>query len=200
MTLTDRFQKVPSRQKIAIGVLLAALIVGVYYALLYSTLLTEKEGLERDHGRLSEERRTYENQKQEYLQIRSEIGRLLERQKENERILPKRDEIASLLDDIHAQADLSGLQVQTFEPKPEQPQQYHVKIPVGMSVSGTFHGLTKFFHYVGQLKRIVNVEDVVVATPKAEGKQVIVTGTFMAVAFRAMDRAPAAPATPGAPR
>lgn len=197
MTSTDRFQKIPPRQKVAIGILLAALIVGVYYALFYSSLLDDKAGLEQRRATLTEERRTYEFQKQEYQQIRSEIGRLLDRQKENQRVLPKRDEIASLLDDIHAQADLSGLSVQSFEPKSEVPQQYHVKIPVAMSATGTFHGLSKFFRNVGQLKRIVNVEDVVIGTPKVEAKQVLVTGTFTAVAFRAIDKAPAAP---GAPR
>ena len=198
MTSYDRFQKVPPRQKLAIGVLVAALIVGAYYALFYSSLLEEKAQLEEQLTTLTEQKREYENQKQEYLQIRSEIGRLLDRQKENQRILPKKDEIASLLDDIHAQADLSGLSVQNFEPKPEMPQQYHVKIPVGMSVTGTFHGLSKFFRNVGQLKRIVNVEDVAIGTPKVDAKQVVVTGAFTAVAFRALDKAPAA--APGAPR
>ena len=200
MTSYERFQKVPPRQKAAIGVLLAALIVGAYYALFYSSLLEEKAQLDQRNTALLEEKRNYENQKQEYLQIRSEIGRLLDRQKENQRILPQRDEIASLLDDIHAQADLSGLSVQSFEPKPEVPQQYHVKIPVGMSVTGTFHGLTKFFRNVGQQKRIVNVEDVAISTPKVEAKQVLVTGAFTAVAFRALDRAPVAPVAPGAQR
>lgn len=197
MTSYDRFQKIPPRQKVAIGILLAALVVGAYYALFYSSLLDEKASLEQRLVALTEEKRKYENQKQEYLQIRSEIGRLLDRQKENQRILPSKDEIASLLDDIHAQAELSGLSMQSFEPKPEAPQQYHVKIPVGMSVTGTFHGLAKFFSNVGQLKRIVNVEDVVIGTPKVEAKQVLVTGVFTAVAFRALDKAPPAP---GAPR
>lgn len=196
MTATERFQKIPSRQKTALAVLLVAVILGVYYALFYSPLLEDKTRLEAQRETLRTEKRSYEAKRQDYLNIRSEVGRLLEKQKENLRILPKKDEIASFLDAIHTQADLSGLDVKTFEPKAEVPQDFYAKIPVGLAVSGTFHRLAKFFRNVSQMKRIVNIENLAITTPEVHDKQVMVKATFVAMTFRALDRTTPKPAAP----
>jgi type IV pilus assembly protein PilO len=195
MTASERFQKIPPRQKIAIGVLGVGVVVGVYYALFYAGLSEEKAQLEAQREQRRGEKRTYEATRQEYLNIRSEVGRLLEKQKENLRVLPKKDEIASFLDSVHQQADLAGLEVTSFEPKPELPQDFYAKVPVAVSASGTFHGLSKFFRNVSQMKRIVNIEDVSISAPELRDKQVVVKATFVAMTFRALDKS--APAAPG---
>jgi type IV pilus assembly protein PilO len=200
MTAYERFQKIPSRQKVALAVLVAAVVVGVYYALFYAPLSEEKGQLESRRENLRSEKREYEAKRQDYLNIRSQVGRLLEKQKENLRILPKKDEIATFLDSIHAQADLSGLDVKAFEPKAEEPQDFYAKVPVALSVTGTFHRLTKFFRNVGQMKRIVNIEDLQIRMPKAVDKQILVESKFVAMTFRALERQTGAPAQPGAAR
>ena len=194
MTATERFQKIPPRQKAAIAILLVAVILGVYWALFYSPLADERLALEGRRDALRVEKRNYEAKRQDYLNIRSEVGRLLEKQKENLRILPKKDEIASFLDQIHSQADLSGLDVKAFEPKTEVPQDFYAKIPVALSVSGTFHRLAKFFRNVSQMKRIVNIENLTIGTPEIEDKQVVVKAAFVAMTFRALERSAPKPA------
>jgi type IV pilus assembly protein PilO len=42
---------------------------------------------------------------------------------------------------------------------PAQPVEMYVKIPIKMSFTGTYHQIDRFFKQVGELKRIVNIED-----------------------------------------
>jgi type IV pilus assembly protein PilO len=39
------------------------------------------------------------------------------------------------------------------------PVEMYVKIPVRMSLTGTYHQINHFFKQVGELRRIVNIED-----------------------------------------
>ena len=114
---------------------------------------------ERSKVRLTEELTTYEKRKVEYLAYRNELKQLQEEQRELLRVLPKKDEIASFMSSIQEQAELSGLEVLTFAPDAEVPEELYVKIPVRMEVRGGFHAITKFFKNVSELRRIVTVEN-----------------------------------------
>ena len=56
--------------------------------------------------------------------------------------------------------ELSGLQIRTVEPQPEEPQQLYVKVPVQLELSGHFHQFAKFFFNISQRDRAINMENI----------------------------------------
>ena len=60
---------------------------------------------------------------------------------------------------MQAQIELSGLSKVESVREPAQPVEMYVKIPIKMSLTGTYHQINRFFKQVGELKRIVNIED-----------------------------------------
>ena len=60
---------------------------------------------------------------------------------------------------MQAQIELSGLSKVESVREAAQPVEMYVKIPIKMSLTGTYHQINRFFKQVGELKRIVNIED-----------------------------------------
>jgi len=55
-------------------------------------------------------------------------------------------------------------------------------------ISGSYHEINRFFHAVGQLKRIVNIQDVLLAEPKQTNKGVELKAKFVASTFRFVEK------------
>ncbi|MGZ3427241.1 MAG: type 4a pilus biogenesis protein PilO [Polyangia bacterium] len=155
----DRFAALSPAIKLGIIVGLVAVMAGGYYYFFYSDMLEEQAQLEKDRDRLEKEKKEYEKRKQEYLAFRNEVNALLEEQKELLRVLPKADDIEQFIENVQAQIELSGLSKVESTREPAQPVEMYVKIPIKMSLVGTYHQINHFFKQVGELKRIVNIED-----------------------------------------
>ena len=155
----DRIAALQLAVKLGIVAGLVALLCGGYWYFFYSDMQEEQGHLEEDRARLEKEKREYEKRKQEYLAFRNEVNALLEEQKELLRVLPKADDIEQFIENVQAQIELSGLSKVESVRGPAQPVEMYVKIPIKMSLTGTYHQINRFFKQVGDLKRIVNIED-----------------------------------------
>jgi type IV pilus assembly protein PilO len=54
-------------------------------------------------------------------------------------------------------------------------------------VSGKYHQLAKFFYNVSRLQRAINMENIVIGTPKLEGEDLILQVRVLATTFRRKD-------------
>jgi type IV pilus assembly protein PilO len=155
----DRFAALSAAVKLGIIVGLVAVMAGGYYYFFYSDMQDEQAQLEKDKTRLEKEKHEYEKRKQEYLAFRNEVNALLEEQKELLRVLPKADDIEQFIENVQQQIELSGLSKVESVREAAQPVEMYVKIPIKMSLSGSYHQINRFFKQIGELKRIVNIED-----------------------------------------
>src|SRR5689334_22233653 len=135
----DKFAKIPPAQKILAGVLVSGVLGLLYYQFFYSDVQDQLTRLDSEYNRVEAERREYEKRKAEYNAYREEVKHLLDEQKELLKVLPKASEIPSFIDSIHTQATLAGLEIVSFTPMAEQPQDVYARIPVAMEVMGNFH-------------------------------------------------------------
>ena len=157
--IISKLLKLKPPQKVAVTLVAALVLGGIYYQFFYADLSDSITSEESSKARLTQELTTYEQRKIEYLAYRNELKQLQEEQRELLRVLPKKDEIASFMSSIQEQAELSGLELLTFAPDAESFEELYVKIPIRMEVRGGFHSITKFFKNVSELRRIVTVEN-----------------------------------------
>jgi len=196
--LIEKFSKLPTQHKI-LGFVFISLFAGVlFYFVFYSDLVAEVTKLDTKIKTLQTENVDYENKNRRYHAIRGEVSKLLEKQKELTKVLPTKSEIHSLLQSIHAQGELAGLNILTFAQQPEQRLQYYAKIPVRLVISGTFHQINKFFYSVGKLKRIVNIQDLSLKRERTNGEKPMLKATFLASTFRFLAAKPPPPAAAAA--
>lgn len=187
----DRIAAMPLVQKLGIVAGLVALLCGGYWYYFYDDLQQEQSQLRIQRVRLEREKHDYERRKQEYLAFRNEVNALLAEQKELLRVLPKKDDIEQFIESVQAQIELAGLTKVTSVREAAQPVDMYVKIPIRMSLTGTYHQINHFFKQVGDLKRIVNIEDLSLepATPATPLDQPnLLKANFLATTFQFVDK------------
>jgi type IV pilus assembly protein PilO len=198
--LFDRLAAVPLAAKLGALLGFVVLLTAGYWYFFYSDMQDELDSLQAQSEKLTKEKADYEKRKQEYLAFRNEVNSLLEEQKELLRVLPKTDDIEQFIENVQAQIELAGLTKVASVRDPAQPVEMYVKIPIRMSLTGTYHQINHFFKNVGDLKRIVNIEDLTMTPAEGGGSNLGVStqlnARFTATTFMFQDkgRGPAGPA------
>jgi len=195
----ESFAKIPLQQKAAgLGVLVVVVFAGAYFFSVEPAMTTISEN-EDKIAKQEAELLKLQQQAQHRTQFMREVERLKQRLREAEEQLPKQAELAKLLRDISYEAQQSGLRLDRFDIQPESQQGDFAQVPVKMSVRGSYHEIAVFFDRLAKMPRIVNVTDLVMATPLLENKKIVVSSSFSATTYRFLDKAPepAAPAPGG---
>jgi type IV pilus assembly protein PilO len=168
-------------------VVLLAILVGIPTMVYFVDTKIQLEELET--GRQSEEKlkgqylakkKTAVNldlHRQQLREIDTQFGALL-------RQLPNRSQMDALLVDINQAGLGRGLQFDLFKPSPgEITRDFYAERPITIKVVGTYHDMGSFAGDVGQLSRIVTLNDVSIQA----GKDGILTMDATARTFRYLD-------------
>jgi type IV pilus assembly protein PilO len=197
--LFDKLAAYPIANKVAALLGVLVLIGGGYWYFFYSDLADDEVRALGHRGELEKEKTEYETRKREYLAFANERNQLVEEQKSLLQALPKADDIEQFIESVQAQVELSGLQKVSSTRGAAIPLDLYTKIPIQMTAAGSYHQINQFFKAIGELKRIVNIEDLQL-TPQGErdatGKTAL-KATFTATTFQYLERHGAAtgPAT-----
>ena len=101
-------------------------------------------------------------------------------------MLPPNSEMASFLNNLNAQAELVGLEILAVKPLDEEPARYYARIPVQLKLRGSFHQMSKFFFLVGNLDRIINIEDINLGDGEMDESGIVLTAEVLATTFRSV--------------
>jgi len=110
--------------------------------------------------------------------------------------LPEDKKLDELLQLFQDRATKAGLEISTIEPAAPVTEGFYARIPMPMTVAGNFHEIATFFDSLGRLRRIVNVNNITLDSPKDVGGRVILSGKFLVTAFMFVEQK-AKPAAPG---
>ncbi len=152
--------KLPTSKKVPILIVLMALILGLYFYLVYlpkSEVLNQKTAeMAKLETQVRELRIIAANMKR----FQTEAAKLREELQLAITQLPTSKEIPSLLANISNLGKDAGLEFLLFRPMPEINRDFYAEIPVEIKVRGTYHDVAVFFDKVGKLPRIVNINAV----------------------------------------
>ena len=83
-------------------------------------------------------------------------------------LLPNRSQMDALLVDINQAGLGRGLQFDLFKPAPaETTRDFYAELPIAIKVTGSYHDMGAFASDIGQLSRIVTLNDLSLsASPK----------------------------------
>ena len=178
--------RLPPIAKAGVGLLFVFLVALAYFVIFFSEVdaeLTSARDLEQNlTGQLAQA----EISKAEYQKDLDEKTRREQLAREQKKILPDDPETPAFLSALQSVATLTGVNLTSWNPLEEQPQEFYAKIPMKLTLTGKFHQVAKFFHSVGQIDRIINVEDIQIKQPKATGDEVAIEVECLATAFRSL--------------
>ncbi len=191
--LLEKFSAIPAAQKFLVLILLMVLVGGGWYMLFIQDLDDKTDTARRQTSVLSNQLAAEQAKVANLRKSEEEVETLKKQREEMTDRLPADEEIASLLQKIHGQGKIVGLEINRFERQPPELHQLFVRIPVRMNLTGTFHQIATFFYYVGKLTRIVNVENISLSVDPKDLSSPVLAATCTATTF--MYR----PASAGAP-
>lgn len=196
----EAFTNAPRSQKLALGVMLLAIIIGAGYFLLLSPKLAEVDALRSRSLALQSEVRQSRVIAQSLARFRQEALRLRQRLEAAKERLPVEKEIPTLYRQISNLAFQAGLTVTLFQPKEPLPRDVYSEVPITISAETGFHQLGNFFERLSRLPRIVTLQDIKlqgIERPNGTVKADLTLATYL---FRPEGAPPPAPpkGAPGA--
>lgn len=149
---------------------LVAILIGIPVAGFFLHNNTQREELEHLQGEEAKLKDQYLGKKkqainldlhrQQLREIDTQFGALL-------RQLPNRSQMDALLVDINQAGLGRGLQFELFRPAPSEiTRDFYAERPISVRVTGSYHDMGAFASDVGQLPRIVTLNDVSISAAK----------------------------------
>ncbi|MFC1791609.1 type 4a pilus biogenesis protein PilO [Gemmatimonadota bacterium] len=150
----------PKQQRALVAIILAVGLFYVFWTYMYTPQRTEVETLET---RLEDLNRQNEAARQ--ISVRG--GTNLEDQLvlyerfvvELERLIPRSEEVAFLLNQINQEARRVGVDVTAVRPEPEETVGIYVKETYQIDVVGDYHNIARFLTTIASLPRIITPVD-----------------------------------------
>jgi type IV pilus assembly protein PilO len=175
----------PMKLGVGAGVMLA--IGAVYYFLFHADVTENLEQAKTQNGALIKELNDARLAEQAYQKDLAELAEREQRQRELNKILPASTEYPAFLSAVQSAANLSGVSLSAWTPRQEVPGQFYARVPMKVELSGRFHQIARFFYNVGQLDRIINMEDISITDPRVTGDDIILQANALATAFHIND-------------
>jgi type IV pilus assembly protein PilO len=149
---------------------LLALLIGIPVAGFFADTQGQIEQLEAGRAEQEKLKQEYLNKKkqavnldlhrQQLREIDTQFGALL-------RQLPNKSQMDALLVDINQAGLGRGLQFDLFKPAPQETMRdFYAELPIQVKVGGNYHDMGAFASDVGQLSRIVTLNDVKIDAQK----------------------------------
>jgi type IV pilus assembly protein PilO len=152
--------RLPLAGKVGFGLLMMALVGALFFVFVYEDLSNDLAQAVQKEGQLREELRTAQLAKEAYQRDRDEKVRSEARAEQTKKMLPDDPETPAFLASLQQTATIAGVNLTSWTPVEEAPQEFFAKVPMKLTLSGRYHQVAKFFYGVGQLDRIINMEDI----------------------------------------
>ncbi|MDG4475357.1 type 4a pilus biogenesis protein PilO [Thiovibrio frasassiensis] len=187
--LDSKVSRLDMKQKMLIAGATCVLPCIAFFFLAYSPKSTEITTLEAKKSGIESEIQRVEKIASDLNKHKAEMAEVQRQFAEASLLLPDQKEIPSLLTTISGQATSSGLDVLSFKPLPEKPQQFYAEIPVDIAVQGPYHNVGVFLDRISKLPRVVAVNNIQMDSPKQMGAEMSLKSTFQLVTYRFLDPA-----------
>lgn len=178
--------KLPLLAKVGIGAGLLVLVGVAYFVVFYGDIASKIKAAEGQETKLRGDLADARKVEFAYQKDLQELTERQQRQRELEKILPTTTEYPSFLSSLQAVANVAGVSLSAWTPQQELAEKFYARVPMKLEIMGKYHQVAKFFYGVGQLERIINMENIALTDPKKDGDEFLVKVEALATAFRAV--------------
>ena len=140
-------------------VLLALIILGLFYFLHYKGKSQELQSVREERIRTEAEIVELRGKKRQMDQIEKEIEEMKVTLSQLETIIPLREEISDILRKIQQLAWDSRLNIEKFIPKADVDREFYYEKPISIEITGSYHNLALFYDRLSNFSRLYNIED-----------------------------------------
>jgi Tfp pilus assembly protein PilO len=158
----EQFFKLPPAQRAAVLAALVAVIgLGLYFAMV-DPQITRAEANKRKLQQIQAEVTTLQAEASPEIReaLRKKKDQLVEKDRENRKMLPSADEIPNFIESVQRDATGVGLTVKRFDRLNEESEDLYNSIPIRMTVEGSMLDFIEFLRiYATNERRVINIRD-----------------------------------------
>jgi len=191
---TSVLTKLPLIARVGVGVGMVMLVGVAYFVVFYGDIESSIKAAQGQEQHLRNDLADARKNEFAYQKDLAELTDRQHRQRELNKVLPVDTEYPSFLSAVQSVANVSGIGLTSWTPQPEVSEQFYARVPMKVTLIGRYHQVAKFFYGVGQLDRIINMENISLTDPKIQGDDVVVKTEALATAFRTVEDAKVNPA------
>lgn len=177
----------PAKAGITVGVL--ALFGAGYYFLFHADIEASLVSAQQTGITLTDDLNKARAAEQAFQKDLAELAEREQRQKELNQILPASTEYPQFLSAVQSAANDSGVSLSAWTPRERVPEKYYARVPMKLELTGRFNQIARFFYNVGQLDRIINMENISMTDPKKVDDEMMLKAEALATAFHVIDNA-----------
>jgi type IV pilus assembly protein PilO len=178
--------KLPLAARIGIGAGMLLLVGVAYFIVFYGDIESQINAARGREQSLRSELADARKMEFAYQKDLTELTDRQHRQRELNKVLPTETEYPAFLSAVQSVANVSGIGLTAWAPQAEVNEQFYARVPMKVTLVGRYHQVAKFFYGVGQLDRIINMENISLTDPKLQGDDVVVKTEALATAFRSV--------------
>lgn len=161
--------QLPLAAKVGIGIGVPLLIGVAYFVVFYGDLSSSIASAAKQEGQLKSDLATVKQNEFAYQRDLAELKEKEQKQRELNKVLPETSDLPAFLSAVQTVANVAGVSLESWNPQDEAKSQYYARVPMQIKLRGKFHQIAKFFWAVGQLDRIINVENIELTPQKNNG-------------------------------
>ena len=178
----------PKNQRIILGSIVALGIFYVYFLtswlpFTYKASAAELKDLTTRYEDLSADLTKARQSVNSLPYLERECTMIHEKWTSASRLLPEREEMASLLRAVTLLGDESGVLFVLFRPLPPLPAQYYTEHPVEVRVEGGYHEIGTFLGELANMERMVTVSDLSIESAKDSPEDKPAAASFIAKTY-----------------
>ena len=171
--------------KFLVGLIFSILVGVLYFVFFYADLDSQIASSKQRFTALQGELKSAQESKEAYQKDLDEKTRRETLSLQQKKILPDDPEMPAFLQALQNTDTVSGVELTSWTPADEIPQDFYARVPMKLTLKGKFHQVAKFVYTVGQLDRIINIENINLKNPSStEGDEVVIEVDCLATAFR----------------
>jgi type IV pilus assembly protein PilO len=190
---TSVLNKLPLIARVGVGIGLVVLVGVAYFVVFYGDIESSIKAAQGQEQQLRTDLAEARKNEFAYQKDLAELTDRQHRQRELNKVLPVETEYPSFLSAVQSVANVSGIGLTSWTPQPEVNEKFYARVPMKVTLVGRYHQVAKFFYGVGQLDRIINMENISLTDPKVQGDDVVVKTEALATAFRTVEDAKTTP-------
>lgn len=154
----------PKQWGIALGA--AALVTAVLFFTYFKSQRDANAAAQKALVAKMQENAQLEPYRTKLADIDRQIANLKQQLDIQQRIVPDEKEADGFIKMLDSEAIKAGIEIRRYTANPTNSKQYYTEVPFDIEIDGPYYSVLNFFDQVSKLERIVNISNLLVATPK----------------------------------
>ena len=179
--IIEKIEKIKLVYRILILVGTILILGGLYIWLVHIPITDDISRITKDNKKLTLKINEAKLKTKDLAKFESDVAQVEAQYQEALTLLPKKEEIPSLLRAVTELGTASNLAFNSFVPKTGKAGPMYTDIFASIQVEGRYHDVLVFFDKVGKMKRIVNFKEV---SMRPQGGTADLTVTCKAVTYK----------------